>query len=104
MNGEVMKIFLAGASGAIGSQLVPQLAAGGHEVVGTTRSAAKTGALLVLGAKPPRRVPAWLVGLLTGKGPVNMMTRPAGSPTRTPNANWTGRRSARVGARASLRD
>jgi NAD(P)-dependent dehydrogenase (short-subunit alcohol dehydrogenase family) len=78
MNGEVMKIFLAGASGAIGSQLVPQLAAGGHEVVGTTRSAAKTGALRVLGAKPPRRVPAWLVGLLTGKGPVNMMTRARG--------------------------
>lgn len=34
-----MKIFIAGASGAIGSQLVPQIVAGGHEVVGTTRSA-----------------------------------------------------------------
>ena len=47
-----MKIFLAGASGAIGSQLVPQLVAGGHEVVGTTRSAAKTGAPRALGAEP----------------------------------------------------
>jgi uncharacterized protein YbjT (DUF2867 family) len=73
-----MKIFLAGTSGAIGSQLVPQLAAGGHEAVGTTRSAAKTGALRALGAKPPRRVPAWLVGLLTGKDPVNMMTQARG--------------------------
>jgi nucleoside-diphosphate-sugar epimerase len=47
-----MKIFIAGASGAIGSQLVPQLVARGHEVVGTTRSAAKTGALRALGAQP----------------------------------------------------
>jgi nucleoside-diphosphate-sugar epimerase len=47
-----MKIFIAGASGAIGSQLVPQLVARGHEVVGTTRSAAKTGALRALGSEP----------------------------------------------------
>jgi 2-alkyl-3-oxoalkanoate reductase len=47
-----MKIFIAGASGAIGSQLVPQLVARGHEVVGTTRSATKTGALRALGAEP----------------------------------------------------
>jgi nucleoside-diphosphate-sugar epimerase len=47
-----MKIFIAGASGAIGSALVPQLVARGHEVVGTTRSAAKTGALRALGAEP----------------------------------------------------
>ena len=47
-----MKIFIAGASGAMGSQLVPQLVARGHEVVGTTRSAAKTAALRALGAEP----------------------------------------------------
>jgi nucleoside-diphosphate-sugar epimerase len=47
-----MKILVAGASGAIGSHLVPQLVARGHEVVGTTRSAAKTGALRALGAEP----------------------------------------------------
>ena len=47
-----MKIFIAGASGAIGSQIVVQLVARGHEVVGTTRSAAKTGALYALGAEP----------------------------------------------------
>ena len=47
-----MKIFIAGASGAIGSQLVPRLVARGHEVVGTTRSVAKTGALRALGAEP----------------------------------------------------
>jgi 2-alkyl-3-oxoalkanoate reductase len=47
-----MRIFIAGASGAIGGQLVPQLVERGHEVVGTTRSAAKTGTLRALGAEP----------------------------------------------------
>ena len=47
-----MRIFVAGASSAIGSRLVPQLVARGHEVVGTTRSAAKTGVLRALGAEP----------------------------------------------------
>ncbi len=51
-NGDVMKIFLAGASGAIGSQMVVQLVARGHEVVGTTRSASKADALRALGAEP----------------------------------------------------
>jgi nucleoside-diphosphate-sugar epimerase len=32
-----MKVFVAGASGAIGRPLVPQLVAAGHEVTGTTR-------------------------------------------------------------------
>src|SRR5262245_38514227 len=33
-----MKVFLAGASGAIGRRLVPLLLRAGHEVTGTTRS------------------------------------------------------------------
>jgi nucleoside-diphosphate-sugar epimerase len=33
------KIFLAGASGAIGRRLVPLLCNAGHQVVGTTRTA-----------------------------------------------------------------
>ena len=32
-----MKVFVAGASGVLGRQLVPQLVARGHEVVGMTR-------------------------------------------------------------------
>jgi 2-alkyl-3-oxoalkanoate reductase len=51
-NGGIMKIFIAGASGAIGRPLVTQLVARGHEVVGTTRSAAKTAAIRALGAEP----------------------------------------------------
>ncbi|HEX6391385.1 MAG TPA: NAD(P)-dependent oxidoreductase [Solirubrobacteraceae bacterium] len=47
-----MKIFVAGATGAIGKALVPQLVAQGHEVVGMTRSAAKQDLLRSLGARP----------------------------------------------------
>ncbi len=45
-----MKIFLAGASGAIGKSLVPQLVAAGHEVTGTTTSEAKLDDLRSAGA------------------------------------------------------
>ena len=45
-----MKIFLAGASGAIGKSLVPQLVAAGHEVTGTTTSEAKRDGLRSAGA------------------------------------------------------
>jgi nucleoside-diphosphate-sugar epimerase len=47
-----MKIFVAGATGAMGRQLVPRLVAAGHQVVGTTRSEAKRAALRDLGAEP----------------------------------------------------
>jgi 2-alkyl-3-oxoalkanoate reductase len=47
-----MRIFLAGATGAIGSRLVPLLLDAGHEVVGTTRSPAKAEALRAAGAEP----------------------------------------------------
>ncbi len=46
-----MRIFLAGAGGAIGRRLTPLLRAAGHGVVGTTRSAAKAAALQALGAE-----------------------------------------------------
>jgi 2-alkyl-3-oxoalkanoate reductase len=48
----VVKVLIAGASGAVGSHLVPQLVERGHDVVGSTRSAAKVGALRTLGAEP----------------------------------------------------
>jgi nucleoside-diphosphate-sugar epimerase len=47
-----MKVFVAGATGALGRRLVPQLVARGHEVVGMTRSASKQGLLRSLGASP----------------------------------------------------
>ena len=47
-----MKIFLAGAGGAIGRRLTPLLRGAGHTVVGTTRSKDKAAALADLGAEP----------------------------------------------------
>jgi nucleoside-diphosphate-sugar epimerase len=47
-----MKIFVAGATGAIGKQLVPLLLEAGHGVAGTTTSARKAGDLRALGAQP----------------------------------------------------
>ena len=42
-----MKVLVAGASGAIGRQLVPALSAAGHEVVGLARSTSATATLAV---------------------------------------------------------
>jgi 2-alkyl-3-oxoalkanoate reductase len=47
-----MKVFVAGASGALGAQLVSQLVAAGHEVVAMTRTASKQDGLRALGARP----------------------------------------------------
>jgi nucleoside-diphosphate-sugar epimerase len=47
-----MKIFLAGATGAIGRSLLPILVDSGHEVVGTTRTPAKAEGLRLAGATP----------------------------------------------------
>ena len=47
-----MRVFVAGASGAIGRQLVPRLVAAGHEVHGMTRSQSKQAMIRELGAVP----------------------------------------------------
>ena len=47
-----MKVFVAGATGAVGKQLVPQLIASGYEVVARTRTPQHTGALSKMGAEP----------------------------------------------------
>jgi nucleoside-diphosphate-sugar epimerase len=49
--GGAMRVFVAGAAGAIGAQLVPQLVARGHDVVGMTRSPAKRKVVEALGAR-----------------------------------------------------
>jgi 2-alkyl-3-oxoalkanoate reductase len=45
-----MRVFLAGGSGAVGKRLVPLLAHHGHEVTATTRTPAKAGLIVELGA------------------------------------------------------
>jgi 2-alkyl-3-oxoalkanoate reductase len=49
-----MRVFVAGASGAIGSRLVPQLIDAGHEVIGTHKSPGSADLLRTLGATPVR--------------------------------------------------
>src|SRR3954468_11152767 len=82
-----MRIFIAGASGALGRPLVRQLAAAGHEVTGMTRSPGKAGELRDLGAVPvvadaldreavmaavAQARPEVVVHQLTAIGPMNM--------------------------------
>ncbi|HEY5197358.1 MAG TPA: NAD(P)-dependent oxidoreductase [Solirubrobacteraceae bacterium] len=47
-----MKVLVAGASGALGRQLVPRLVGRGDEVVGMTRTSSKQEAIRALGATP----------------------------------------------------
>lgn len=49
-----MRVFVAGASGALGSRLVPRLIEAGHEVVGTHQRPASAALLQELGATPVR--------------------------------------------------
>lgn len=46
-----MRVFIAGATGAVGSRLVPMLVTAGHEVVGTSRSTERLGEIEAAGAR-----------------------------------------------------
>jgi uncharacterized protein YbjT (DUF2867 family) len=46
-----MKVFVAGATGALGHALIPKLRAAGHTVVGLTRNRDAAGRLAELGAE-----------------------------------------------------
>jgi nucleoside-diphosphate-sugar epimerase len=47
-----MKVFVAGATGALGRQLVPMLVERGHEVTGMTRTPSKQETIRSMGARP----------------------------------------------------
>jgi uncharacterized protein YbjT (DUF2867 family) len=47
-----MRVFLAGATGAVGRPLLRQLRVAGHEVIGTTRSSERAGQISAAGATP----------------------------------------------------
>jgi 2-alkyl-3-oxoalkanoate reductase len=49
---DTMRVFVGGASGAIGTRLVPQLIGRGHEVIGTSRSPGNAERVRALGAEP----------------------------------------------------
>ena len=44
-----MRLFVAGATGAVGSRLLPLLISAGHSVVGLTRTAGKEDSIRRLG-------------------------------------------------------
>jgi nucleoside-diphosphate-sugar epimerase len=50
--GKIMRVFVTGATGALGRHLVPGLVAEGHEVTATTRSPGKVAQLREAGAEP----------------------------------------------------
>src|SRR6478752_1780015 len=50
--GTIMRVFVTGATGALGRYLVPELVAAGHEVTATTRTPGKVGQLREAGAEP----------------------------------------------------
>jgi nucleoside-diphosphate-sugar epimerase len=50
--GKIMRVFVTGATGALGQHLVPGLVGAGHEVTATTRTPGKVALLREAGAEP----------------------------------------------------
>ena len=75
-----MRVLAAGATGAIGRQLVPRPVAAGHEVTGMMRSESKRALLYELSAGKPMRVPRFIARLVAGEAGAMLMTDARGAP------------------------
>ena len=95
-----MKVFVAGASGAVGRRMIPRLLAAGHAVVAMTRDRAKDESL-----PAAKRVPVLLARLVLGKSLTQWITtmRGASNPAAVSALGWKPRfPSWREGFAASL--
>src|SRR2546430_219915 len=90
VQGGTMRVFVAGAAGAVGQQLLPQLVAQGHQVTAATRTPAKAGRLRELGAEPAvvDGLDAMAVGEAVARAEpdavIHQMTAPAGGRRHGP--------------------
>ena len=86
-----MRVMVIGASGAIGTRLVPQLTGRGHEVIGTHRSPGRAEQVRALGAKRPFRIPSWAARLIMGGEMMQMSSecRGASNAKAKKELDWT---------------
>lgn len=94
-----MRIFIAGASGVIGTRLVSLLVKQGHTVAGMTRSPDKASALRALGAEPvicDVFDTAALTGALAGFRPDVVFHQLTDLPERAEDIPSFGERNSRI--------
>ncbi len=89
-----MRIFLTGASGFIGSRILPALQASGHKVIGLARSESTAQALKAAGAEVHRGTLDAPESLLAGVGNADAVIHPP-STTTSAALPLTARKTAR---------